>query len=275
MKKTTFFAFVALFLLANLSFGQLTNYSVGQAAPNFTVTDLHGDSHTLSSYAGKWVIVDLFAYWCGPCAQIAPIVNTFYKKYGCNGYDIVVLAVEYEGTTAQTEAFEAANGGDPLYPTPTVSGLDGGGGAVHATYGPAAYPTVVLIGPDGKFKNIDIWPIGSITAIETAVTNAGGGSALVPRACTASTDELTLVDAEIYPNPVVGEATLSLNSPNAQTIKVSVVSMNGAVLQTTDHTLEGGLNQLNINVNELASGSYFLNIVSENETLTTAKFVKQ
>lgn len=275
MKKTTLFAFAALFLSANLSFAQLTSYSVGQTAPNFTVTDLHGDTHTLSNYAGKWVIVDMFAYWCGPCAQIAPIVNQFYKKYGCNGYDVIVLAIEYEGTTAQTEAFEVANGGDPNFPTPTVSGLDGGGAAVHASYGPAAFPTVVLIGPDGKFKNIDIWPIGSITEIETAVTNAGGGSALVAHTCALSTEELTLVDAEIYPNPVVGEATLSLNSPNAQTVKVSVISMNGNVLQTTEHTLEGGVNQLNINVNGLASGSYFLNIVSENETLTTAKFVKQ
>ena len=140
------------FVLAlGLSQAQLNNYSVGQTAPDFTVTDLEGHTHHLSDYAGKWVIVDFFAYWCGPCAATAPTINEFYKKYGCNDYDIVVLGLEYEGTTAQTQDFEDANGGDPNHPTPTVSGLDGGAAAVHSAYGPAAFPTIVLIGADGTF----------------------------------------------------------------------------------------------------------------------------
>ena len=62
-------------------------------------------------------------------AAVAPTVNEFYKKYGCNAYDVIVLSVEYEGTTQQTVDFENANGGDQL--SHSVSGLDGGGGTFN------------------------------------------------------------------------------------------------------------------------------------------------
>ena len=78
------------------------------------------------------------------------------------------LSVEYEGTTQQTVDFENANGGDLNFPTPTASGLDGGGGAVHSAYGPAAYPTIFLVGPDGLIKNEDIWPISGVSTFENA-----------------------------------------------------------------------------------------------------------
>jgi thiol-disulfide isomerase/thioredoxin len=247
-------------LSAGYSQAQLANYSVGETAPDFTVTDIHGHTHHLSDYAGKWVILDFFAYWCGPCAGIAPIVNEFYRKYGCNNYDIVVIALEYEGTTAQTVAFEDANGGDPNYPTPSVSGLDGGAAAVHSTYGASAFPTVVLIGTDGKFKNIDIWPIGSVSAIETALTNAGGSAAMVPHTCVLNVSEMTVDASSLYPNPTTGNATISVTAPNSETADLSIWSVSGELISTTTHQLEGGQNLLTIDMSTLKAGTYFVRI---------------
>jgi thiol-disulfide isomerase/thioredoxin len=267
MKKQLLSLMAGLFL-AFSSFGQLNNYSVGQTAPNFTVTDLHGHVHNLSDYAGKYVLIDLFAYWCGPCQAVSPIINSFYKKYGCNGYDVVVLAIEYEGSLAQTESYEAAYGGDASYPTPTVSGLAGGGGAVHSTYGPAAYPTIILIGPDGKFKNIDIWPISSIANIESAITSAGGGSVLVEHSCESlSIEDLAIQGLNIFPNPSNGNFTLEMEDESSNQVMIEVYSLLGNKLWEKQITSQAGMNSTEISLNSFASGTYLLNITTNGKTI--------
>lgn len=257
MKKTLlFFALTLTFM----SKAQLNNFSVGQAAPNFTVTDLHGHTHNLSDYAGKWVMIDFFAYWCGPCAATAPIINDFYKKYGCNTYDIVVLALEGEGTTAQTQAFEDANGGDANFPTPTVSGLNGGADAVHAVYGPAAFPTIIIVGPDGLIKNEDLWPISSITSIETAFTSAGASSAMVVNSCSvAGVEELQLTSNAVYPNPTKGNLNFKITSSNTTDLELNVYSVQGSkLLSVSNQKVVGGENNIALDLSDLSEGHYFL-----------------
>lgn len=263
MKKLLLsFAFVGASIA---SFAQLTSLTVGQTAPNFTVTDLHGDTHTLSDYTGKYVVVDFFAYWCGPCAAVAPTINAFYKKYGCNAYDVVVLGIEYEGTIAQTQAFEDANGGDANFPTPTVAGQNTGG-AVHTAYSPAAYPTIILIGPDGLIKNTDIWPIPTVAALETAITSAGGASSLVVNNCSLSLDDVSLFEGiSVFPNPTNGTSNLEFNSSKSGDLKIEIIDLNGQIVSTSISTVNSGDNLINVNSEELVSGSYIVKLSMNNE----------
>lgn len=261
---------LSIFLAISFHFdAQLTNYSVGDVAPDFTVTDLHGKTHKLSDYAGKWILIDFFAYWCGPCAAIAPTINSFYKKYGCNGYDIVVLSLEGDGTTAQTQSFEDQNGGDPNFPTPTVSGLDGGANAVHTIYGPSAYPTIIIVGSDGLIKNTDLWPISSVSSIETAFNNAGASAALVAHNCDLlGVEENTAISLEpiISPNPNNGNFKLEFNLANHGNLNIEVYSLLGEKLTSISYpNIAEGKNNIDLDLTSLQSGHYFLTLKNTNE----------
>lgn len=269
--KKHIYLFALLLCLPFINNAQLNNFGVGDDAPDFTVTDIHGQSHTLSDYAGKYVVVDFYAYWCGPCAAIAPTLNDFYKKYGCNAYDVVVLSIEYEGTEQQTIDFENANGGDANLPTPSASGQDGGGAAVHAAYGPAAFPTIILVGPDQKIKNIDIWPISGVNTFEDAVSSAGGGSALVPNDCVAGVEELDLGSVVVFPNPSNGDFSINLSNTISEDITVELVSLVGQVVYKNQFDILTDGNKLQIATQAVDAGSYLVRLtgLDSGKTVTT------
>jgi thiol-disulfide isomerase/thioredoxin len=270
--KKTFYTFILLLCLPFIGNTQLASLGVGDTAPGFTVTDIHGQTHTLSDYAGKWVMVDLFTYWCGPCQAVAPTLNEFYKKYGCNAYDMIILSIEGDGTEQQTIDFENAYGGDASFPTTSISGLDGGGDAVHAAYSPVAYPTIILIGPDGLIKNQDIWPISGVSTFENAVSAAGGSSALIPNQCTAGIDEIELGAISVFPNPSNGDFSINMSNTVTESIQVELISLVGTLVYRNVHetTTEG--NSIAVSTESLESGSYLVRLtgLDSGKTKTTS-----
>jgi thiol-disulfide isomerase/thioredoxin len=64
---------------------------VGQAAPNFTLTELHGGSLALSSLRGHPVIINFWASYCAPCQDEMPLLNSFYQQY--QGKGLVILGI--------------------------------------------------------------------------------------------------------------------------------------------------------------------------------------
>lgn len=270
--KKNFYLLMLLICLPFINNAQLNNFSVGDVAPDFTVTDIHGHTHNLSDYAGKYVVVDLFAYWCGPCAAIAPTINEIYKKYGCNAYDVVVLSVEYEGTEQQTIDFENANGGDANFPTPTASGIEGGGAAVHAVYGAAAFPTIFLVGPDGTIKNEDIWPISGVGTFEGAIASAGGANALVPNACVLGIEELSLGSITVFPNPSNGDFSINLSNITSENIKVEMISLVGQVVYTNQFDTMAEENKLTVSTEKIEAGSYLVKLtgLDSGKSVTTS-----
>lgn len=118
------------------------------AAPDFTLTDQFGQTHTLSDYQGKTVFLNFWATWCGPCKAEMPDIQSLYESYGGNEEDLVVLGVAgpnlgQEGSSEEIAAFLEENG----YTYPVVMDEDS---SVFYQYGIAAFPTTFMIDADGN-----------------------------------------------------------------------------------------------------------------------------
>lgn len=121
-------------------------------APDFTLTDQYGVTHTLSEYRGKTVFLNFFATWCGPCQKEMPDIETLYKKYGDNSGGLVVLSV------ANPHTEEGPNNND-MSPEKIAEFMSDNGftypalmdrtGTVFQTYGIRSFPTTFMIDKDG------------------------------------------------------------------------------------------------------------------------------
>ncbi len=261
---------IAAFCLFNSAEAQLNVLNVGDVAPNFTLTDLDGVVHTKADYAGKYLIIDMFFTTCGPCQGVSPKVNELYKKYGCNGFDLQVLAVETTTTNAATHAYEASFGGDQAHLTTTCSGTEGGGVAFQSAYSAAAFPTIIIIGPDGLIKNKDLWPVSALADLEAGLTAAG--ATLSAHACDAVIEEVSFTNTKLYPNPSTGSMSFEYEGNKSETLTMNVVNLVGQVLYTNEYKSNNGQNKVDFNFAELQSGSYFFTVINAEGKSTTQPF---
>jgi peroxiredoxin len=73
---------------------QKSALKLGQPAPDFTLPDPDGKMISLSSLKGKYVLVDFWAAWCGPCRQENPNVVAAYKQYSNKNFTILGVSLD-------------------------------------------------------------------------------------------------------------------------------------------------------------------------------------
>jgi peroxiredoxin len=117
---------------------------IGQPAPDFTQNDTAGRPVSLSSFRGKYVLLDFWASWCGPCRQESPAVVAAYQNYHTKGFEIVGVSLDQN-----EKSWKKAIRDDKLTWT-HVSDLKYWSNALVKLYGVEGVPQNFLIDPQGN-----------------------------------------------------------------------------------------------------------------------------
>lgn len=79
-----------------------TALDAGARMPEIGLKDLHGKTVDRASLAGKVVIVDFWASWCGPCKEEMPVLSRLYAKHASSGLVVVGVSVDEEAANVQS-----------------------------------------------------------------------------------------------------------------------------------------------------------------------------
>ncbi|MDG2526379.1 TlpA disulfide reductase family protein [Stenotrophomonas sp. HITSZ_GD] len=132
--------------------------------PALKLPTVDGKTYDLAEHRGKWVVINFWATWCGPCLKEMPELSALHAMR--NNVEVVGLAYE-DIEPAEMQEFLKAH--PVAYPI-----------AIVDTYQPPAdfavprgLPMSYLIGPDGKVAKQFLGPVEA-RDIEAAITAAGG-----------------------------------------------------------------------------------------------------
>ncbi len=156
-------AWIAIFaLLALLAFGLLRNQegpvTIGETAPDFTLTTFEGEQISLEDLKGKVVVLNFWASWCKPCEEEAAELETAWRIYQPGG-EVVFLGVDYVDT--ETQAMVYLEKFDVTYPNGPDLRTQ-----ISQAFRIRGVPETYIIDKDGKLAAFKISPFLSLAEIQ-------------------------------------------------------------------------------------------------------------
>ena len=123
---------------------QEDNSWTGKPAPDFSLPDVNGKDISLASFKGKYVLVDFWASWCGPCRQENPNVVKAYNEFKDKNFTIVGVSLDKD-----KDAWQQAIQHDQLTWT-QISDLKYWNSKAVDVFKFEGIPFNILIDPQGK-----------------------------------------------------------------------------------------------------------------------------
>ena len=116
---------------------------------DFTIEDSDGQSVSFSDYVGKgkYVLVDFWASWCGPCKREIPNIRDAYQKYGPKGLEVLSVAVWDKPEDTKAAAKENGVVWNQIINAQQIP---------TDLYGIRGIPQIMLFGPDGTILKRDL-----------------------------------------------------------------------------------------------------------------------
>lgn len=124
--------------------------AVGKMAPDFAAKDKEGKERHLSDFRGKYVLLDFWASWCGPCRKESPTLVENYSRYKDKQFEILSLSVD-KSAADWLKAVKADN-----YVWTNVRDAENPAESVAKVYGITGIPTNYLVDPTGKIIAINL-----------------------------------------------------------------------------------------------------------------------
>jgi peroxiredoxin len=122
---------------------------MGEQMPDFEFTDFNGKKRKLSEFRGKYLLIDFWGMWCGPCRQELPYLKAAYSRFQARGFEILGMNTDDPGILSQVKSTLEKNSMNWTQAkresiTTLIRNL-----RIHS------YPTTLLIDPEGKILSLN------------------------------------------------------------------------------------------------------------------------
>lgn len=122
--------------------------AVGRPSPMFKGVDVNGKEMTLRDFRGKYVYIDMWATWCGPCQKELPFLKKLEEKYKGRNIAFVGLSIDQDKAKWADRVKNGALSGTQLY--------IGKGTKFQSDYRISGIPRFILLDPNGRIVNPDM-----------------------------------------------------------------------------------------------------------------------